>query len=100
MIKFLTLTCVDHHKLWKIFKETDHLTCLLRKLYAGQEATVRTRHETDRFKIGKGILSGATLGITDKMEARPQPPLLIPQTRSWDEGVRSCDSDLFFPFFG
>ena len=41
--------CVDHKKLWKILKEmgiTDHLTCLLRNLYAGQEATVRTRHET------------------------------------------------------
>ena len=44
-------------------------------------------------------LSGATLGIVNKMEARPQPPLLILQARSWDEGVRSCDSDLFFPFF-
>ena len=41
--------CVDHNKLWKILKEIkipDNLTCLLRKLYAGQEATVRTRHET------------------------------------------------------
>ena len=45
-------------------------------------------------------VSGAALGITDKMEAWPQPPLLIPQAQSWDEGVRSCDSDLFFPFFG
>ena len=43
---------------------------------------------------------GAVLGIIDKMEARPQPPLLILQARSQDEGVRSCDSDLFFPFFG
>ena len=39
------------------------------------------------------------LDITDKMEARPQPPLFIAQARSQDEGVRSCDSDLFFPFF-
>ena len=42
--------CVDHNKLWKILKEMgipDHLTCLLRNLYAGQEATVRTRHGTD-----------------------------------------------------
>ena len=61
MIKSLTLTCVDHNKLWKIFKETDHLTCLLRKLYAGQEATVRTRHETDWFKIGEGVCQGCTL---------------------------------------
>ena len=45
----LTLTCVDHNKLWKILKEMgipDHLTCLLRNLYAGQEATVRTGHRT------------------------------------------------------
>ena len=51
--------CVDHHKVWKILKEMgvpDHLTCLLRNLYAGQEATDRTRHETtDWFQIGKGI---------------------------------------------
>ena len=51
--------CVDHNKLWKILKEMgipDHLTCLLRNLYAGQEATVRTGHGmTDSFKIGKGI---------------------------------------------
>ena len=44
-------------------------------------------------------MSEAALGITDKMEARPQPPLLIPQAWSWDEGVKFCDSDLFFPFF-
>ena len=51
--------CVDHNKLWKILKEMgipDHLTCLLRNLYAGQEATVRTRHGTiDWFKIRKGV---------------------------------------------
>ena len=50
--------CVDHNKLWKILKETgmpDHLICLLRNLYAGQEATVRTGHgTTDWFQIGKG----------------------------------------------
>ena len=45
------------------------------------------------------FLSGAALGITDKMEAWPQPPLLISQGRPRDEGVRSCDSDLFFPLF-
>ena len=53
-----TFDCVDHNKLWKILKEMglpDHLTCLLRNLYAGQEATVRTGHETtDWFQIGKG----------------------------------------------
>ena len=46
--------CVDHNKLWKILKEMgipDHLTCLLRNLYAGQEATVRTGHGTDWFQI-------------------------------------------------
>ena len=51
--------CVDHNKLWEILKEMgipDHLTCLLRNLYAGQEATVRTGHRTmDWFKIGKGV---------------------------------------------
>ena len=51
--------CVDHNKLWKILKEMgipDHLTCLLRNLYAGQEATVRTTHgKTDGFQIGKGV---------------------------------------------
>ena len=50
---------MDHNKLWKILLEmeiSDHLTCLLRNLYAGQEATVKTRHETtDWFQIGKGI---------------------------------------------
>ena len=43
---------------------------------------------------------GAALGITDKMEAWPQPPLLIPQAQSWDYVVMSCDFDLFLPFFG
>ena len=50
---------VDHNKLWKILKEMgipDHLTCLLKNLYAGQEATVRTGHgTTDWFQIGKGV---------------------------------------------
>ena len=54
--------CVDHNKLWKILKEMeipDHLTCLLRNLYAGQEATVRTgRETTDLFKIGKELCQG------------------------------------------
>ena len=51
--------CVDHNKLWKILKEMgipDHLTCLLRNLYAGQEATARTgRGTTDWFQMGKGV---------------------------------------------
>ena len=57
--------CVDHNKLWKILKEmgiSDHLACLLRNLYAGQEATVRTGHgTTDWFQIGKGALQGCIL---------------------------------------
>ena len=54
--------CVDHNKLWKILKEMripDHLTCLLRNLYAGQEAGVRTGQETtDWFQTGKGVRQG------------------------------------------
>ena len=57
--------CVDHNNLWKILKEVgilDHLTCLLRILYAGQEATVRTGHgTTDWFQIGKGVHQGCIL---------------------------------------
>ena len=56
---------MDHNKLWKILKEMgipDHLTCLLRNLYARQEETLRTRHETiDWFKIGKGVHYGCIL---------------------------------------
>ena len=59
------LTVWDHNKLWKILKEMgipDHHTCLLQCLYAGQEATVRTRHgTTDWFKIGKGVCQGCIL---------------------------------------
>ena len=57
--------CVDHNKLWKILKKmglTEHLTCLLRNLYAGQEATFRTGHgTTDWFQIGKGVCQGCVL---------------------------------------
>jgi len=57
--------CVDHKKLWNVFEEMgipDHLTCLLRNLYAGQEATVRTGHgTTDWFQIGKGLHQGCIL---------------------------------------
>ena len=59
------LGCVDHHKLWKVLKEMeipDHLTCLLRNLYAGQAATVRNGHETtDWFQIRKGVCQGCIL---------------------------------------
>ena len=57
--------CMDHNKLWKILKEMgvpDHVTCLLRNLYAGQEATVRTGHgTTDWFQTGKGVCQGCVL---------------------------------------
>ena len=57
--------CADHNKLWKILKEIgipDHLTCLLRNLYSGQEATVRTGHgTTDWFQIGNGVCQGYIL---------------------------------------
>ena len=57
--------CVDHNKLWKILKETgtpDHLTCLLRNLYAGQEAIVKTIHvTTDWFPIGEGVHQGCIM---------------------------------------
>ena len=64
-INIYKFDCVDHNKLWKILKKMgipDHLTCLLRNLYAGQEATVRTGHGTmDWFRIGKGVRQGCIL---------------------------------------
>ena len=57
--------CVNHNKLWKILKEMripDHMTCLLKNLYTGQEATVRTGHgTTDWFQTGKGVHQGCIL---------------------------------------
>ena len=53
--------CMDHNKLWKILQEMgipDHLTCLLRNVYAGQKATVRTGHGADWLQIGKGVRQG------------------------------------------
>ena len=62
-----TFDCVDHNKLWKILKQKgipDHLTCLLRNLCAGQEATIRTGHgTTDWFQIGKGVRQGCILSL-------------------------------------
>ena len=59
--------CVDHNKLWKILKEMgtpDHIICLLRNLYSGQEATVRSEHgTTDWFQIGKGVHQGCIFVI-------------------------------------
>ena len=64
-IYFCFIDCVGHKKLWKILREMgipDYLTCLLRNLYAGQEATVRTGHgTTDWFQIGKGVRQGCIL---------------------------------------
>ena len=64
-IDYTKASTVYHNKLWKILQEMglpDHLTCLLRNLYAGQEATVRTRHgTTDWFQIGKGVCQGCIL---------------------------------------
>ena len=64
-IYFCFIDCVDHNKLWKILKEMgipDHLTCLLRNLYAGKKATVRTVHgTTDWFQIWKGVYQGCIL---------------------------------------
>ena len=58
---------MDHNKLWKILQEMgipDHLNCLLRNLYAGQEATVRTGHgTTDWFQIGKGVRQGCLFNL-------------------------------------
>ena len=62
---FLLKSCVDHNKLWKTLKGMeilDYLTCLLRNLYASQEATVRTEHgTTDQFQIRKGVCQGCIL---------------------------------------
>ena len=58
------IDCVDHNKLWKILQEMgipDHLTCLPRNLFPGQEATVNTGHRTDWFQIGKGVRQGCIL---------------------------------------
>ena len=59
--------CVDHNKLWKILQDVgipDHVPCLLRNLYAGQEAMVRTGHgTTDWFQIGKGVFQGCILSL-------------------------------------
>jgi len=77
--------CVDHNKLWKILKGMgipDHLTCLLRNLYAGHQATVRTGHgTTEWFQIGKGvcqdcILSSCLFNLYVEYIAKVQPRLI------------------------
>ena len=81
--------CVDHNKLWKILQEMgipDHLTCLLRNLYAGQEATVRTGHgTTDWLQIGKGVFSSVQFSrsvVSDSLRPHesqhPRPPCPSP----------------------
>ena len=83
--------CVDHNKLWKILKEMkipDHLTCLLRNLCAGQEATVRTGHgTTDWFQIGKEYVKAVyrhpvylTLNVRRPFFLRPEPEGLLRST--------------------
>jgi len=66
-VTIYSLDCVDHSKLWKILQEMgipDHLTCLLRNPYTGQEATVRIGHgTTDWFKTGKGVHQGCILSL-------------------------------------
>ena len=71
--------CVDHNKLCRILKEMeipDHFICLLRNLYEGQEARVRTRHGTDWFQIGKGVHQGCILSpclfLTELINCRVQ----------------------------
>ena len=83
------LDCVDHNKLWKILKEIgipDHLTWLLRNLYAGQEATVRTGHgTTDWLQIRKGICQGCILS-----------PCLFNLHAEWSEEEKSLSHVWFF----
>ena len=87
--------CVDHNKLWKILKEMgipDHLICLLRNLYAGQEATVRTGHgTTDWFQIGKGVRQGCILSpclFNWRRQWHPTPLLLPGKSHGWRSLVR------------
>ena len=87
---------MDHNKLWEILKEvgiTDHLTCLLRNLYAGQEATVRTGHgTTDWFQTGKGVYQGCTLSpclfnlyaeYIRRRQWQPTPAFLPGKSHGW-----------------
>ena len=91
-----TFDCVDHNKLWKILQEMgipDHLTCLLRNLYAGQETTVRTGHGTTNwFQIGKGVHQGCIVSpclfnfyaeSTRRRLWHPTPILLPGKSHGW-----------------
>ena len=101
--------CVDHNKLWKIPKEMeipDHLTCLLRNLYAGQEATVRTGHgTTDWFQIGKGVCQGCilspclfNLSAEDIMEMQGQMKHKL-ESRLWGEISITSDMQMTPPLW-
>ena len=78
--------CVVHNKLWKILKEMgipDHLTCLLRNLYTGKEATVRTGHgTTDWFQTGKGVMLEKTL--ESPLDCKEIQPVHSEGDQSWD----------------
>ena len=94
--------CVDHNKLWKIPKEIgipEHLTCLLRNLYAGQEVIVRTGHETtDWFQIGKRVCQGCVLSpcLFNYMQSTPceMPGWMKHKLESRLLGEISINSDL------
>ena len=77
--------CVDHNRLWKILREMgipDHLTCLLRNLYAGQEATVRSGHgTTDWFPVGKGICQGCIFSCRGPASAESRDILRMDDVR-------------------
>ena len=83
--------CVDHTNLWEILKEMgipDHLTCLLRNLYAGQEATVRTGYgTTDWFEIGKGVRQGCILSPCLFMQSTHEKHWTGRNT-SWNQGCQ------------
>ena len=83
--------CVDHNKLWEILKEMgipDHPTCLLRNLFAGQEATAGTGHgTTDWFQIGKGVCQGCILSPCLFNMCR------VHQEKRWAGGSTSCNHD-------
>ena len=86
--------CVDHYKLWKILKEmgiADHLSCLLRNLYAGQEATVRTRHGTmDGSKLGKEYVKAVYCHPVIKLLCRVEVEVLASQSCLTVRNPKNC----------
>ena len=89
--------CVDHYKLWKILKEMgipDHLTCRLRNLYAGQEATVGTGHgTTDWFQRGKGVRQGCILSpcLFNEYAEYIMRNTGLDEAQSWNQDFREKD---------